>query len=234
MSSTASPPSATVLDYLQLCRVSNLPTTWVNTLAGCVLSGGTLSAAKVLLLVLGVSCMYCGGMAMNDCLDARIDAQRKPFRPIASGRISKARGTLACLALFGASMAAFRATGVLPFRAATVLLALVVLYNLCNKLSPLAVIPMAGCRSMIYVTAGLALSASLPLPLLALATLQFAYVMLLSVLARLEKGSTPVMLAGISLLDGLFLACAAGVGWMAAGLAGGAATLASQRRIRGD
>lgn len=234
MSSPASPASATALDYLRLCRVSNLPTVWVNTLAGCVLSGGALSAGKVGLLLAAVSGMYCGGMAMNDLVDAAIDAARKPFRPIPSGRISRRQAVLACLALFGSSMTFFLAAGTLPFQAALFLLALVIVYNLCHKLSPLAVIPMAGCRSMIYVTAGLALSGALPLPLLTLAALQFCYVTLLSALARLEKGSTPLMLAGISVLDGLFLACAAGAGWIAAGLVGGAATLAGQGKIRGD
>lgn len=234
MSSIASTLPARVLDYLRLGRVSNLPTVWVNTVAGSVLSGAPLPAGKVALLLVGASCMYCGGMAMNDCVDAEIDAVEKPFRPIPAGRVTKAGGVLACLVLFGTSLTAFRATGLLPFQAALLLLALVVAYNLSHKRTPLAVIPMGACRSLIYVVAGLALSGTLPAPLLTLAALQFCYVMLLTVLARLEKGSTPLMLAGIPLLDGLFLAAIAAPAWLAAGLAGSAATVAMQGKIRGD
>ena len=96
---------------------------------------------------------------------------------------------------------------------------------------------------MIYKITGLAFADAVPLPLVALATVQFAYILLLTVVARLEKrhapGETspsvvPLMLAGIPLIDGTALALAIHAGWFAAGVAGGVVTLASQRVFRGD
>ncbi|SNB44680.1 4-hydroxybenzoate polyprenyltransferase [Geobacter sp. DSM 9736] len=230
--------------YLQLCRVSNLPTVWVNVLAACLLSGGDLSWLKVSLLLTGISMAYCGGMAMNDCVDSAADTLHRPERPIPSGRITVTQGTVLYVILFFFAVVTFAAAGGIPaFAAGIFLLILIVLYNLVHNLSPLSVIPMAGCRFMIYVVSGLACSGTLSFPLLALATVQFGYILLLSLAARLEKGGkvkrrgmplVPVMLAGIPVVDGIALAFVVGPGWFTAGIAGGAATLAFQRKVRGD
>ena len=58
--------------YLELCRISNLPTVWINTLAAYIISGGGFSLVKIFLLLLAMSLMYCGGMAMNDWLDLHL------------------------------------------------------------------------------------------------------------------------------------------------------------------
>src|SRR5258706_9705876 len=72
---------------LVLGRVSNLPTVWSNCLAGWWLSGGG-NYWKLPLLLLGMSALYTGGMFLNDAFDADFDRQRRPSRPIPSGKIT--------------------------------------------------------------------------------------------------------------------------------------------------
>ncbi len=71
---------------LILGRASNLPTVWSNFLAGWLLGGGS-ELAKLAWLWLGATCLYLGGMYLNDSFDAQFDQQHRPERPIPSGAI---------------------------------------------------------------------------------------------------------------------------------------------------
>ena len=73
--------------YLLLGRVSNLPTVWTNTLAGCALAGAAVGPGRLALLALAFSLLYTGGMYLNDAFDRESDARERPERPIPSGRI---------------------------------------------------------------------------------------------------------------------------------------------------
>jgi len=255
MSLSNNPLLLKITSYLELFRVSNLPTVWMNAVAACLLSGGELCSLEMPLLLIALSMVYCGGMAMNDCLDAAADAVTRPDRPIPSGRITSWQGHRAYLALFIGAVFIFQAAGGhATALAGLVLLALVLLYNLTHTLSSLAIIPLGGCRFLIYMVIGAAFSTALPMTLIALAGLQFGYVLLLSLLARREKEAelagarlpafsaassgqpslVPAMLAGIPLIDGLVLALMLGPLWLLAGIAGVAATAGWQRKIRGD
>ena len=84
--------------WLILTRGSNLPTVWSNVIAGWLLAQGLrlhppgseyagqapdpLGWGGLLLLLLGVSLTYVGGMILNDAFDARWDAERRSTRPI--------------------------------------------------------------------------------------------------------------------------------------------------------
>ena len=74
---------------LILGRVSNLPTVWSNCFAGWWLAGAG-SWNGLALLCLGATCLYLGGMYLNDAFDAQFDQQHRPERPIPSGAISAA------------------------------------------------------------------------------------------------------------------------------------------------
>ena len=90
--------------WLILTRGSNLPTVWSNVLAGWLLAQGLrlrppgseyagqapdpLGWGGLLLLLLGVSLTYVGGMILNDAFDARWDAERRSTRPIPAGLIA--------------------------------------------------------------------------------------------------------------------------------------------------
>ena len=75
--------------WLVLGRISNLPTVWSNCLAGWWLGGGHQIHNLPLLLV-GATCLYVGGMFLNDAFDANFDTQYRRERPIPSGAVSAA------------------------------------------------------------------------------------------------------------------------------------------------
>jgi len=104
-------------DFLELARISNLPTVWSNVFLGLLAGKFVLiqtialsrnqhppaSAEHFLdalashfptfiflffLLALAMSLIYTGGMILNDYLDRGVDAVERPGRPIPSGRIS--------------------------------------------------------------------------------------------------------------------------------------------------
>src|SRR5882672_8965424 len=71
---------------LVLGRASNLPTVWSNCLAGWLL-GGAGDPKTFALVSVGASCLYTGGMYLNDAVDAPFDTQYRRERPIPSGAI---------------------------------------------------------------------------------------------------------------------------------------------------
>src|ERR1041384_6658370 len=76
---------------LWICgRVSNLPTVWSNCLAGWWLAGAG-SLPRFALLCFGTSCLYLGGMYLNDAFDVEFDRQHRQERPIPAAAISLAR-----------------------------------------------------------------------------------------------------------------------------------------------
>ena len=79
--------AARLRTLLVLGRVSNLPTVWSNCLAAWLLAGGGEGKRLALLLASG-SCLYVGGMFLNDACDAEFDRQQRQERPIPSGLIS--------------------------------------------------------------------------------------------------------------------------------------------------
>ena len=91
--------------WLELGRVSNLPTVWSNVLAGAVLAGASAGAlwqsTTALPLLLALTLFYLGGMYLNDACDAEIDARERADRPIPRGDIDRLT-----VALLGAGMLA--------------------------------------------------------------------------------------------------------------------------------
>ena len=77
---------------LVLGRVSNLATVWSNCLCGWLLGIGYTGREQVdwwvfLMLALGASGLYLGGMFLNDACDAWWDREHRPERPIPTGAI---------------------------------------------------------------------------------------------------------------------------------------------------
>lgn len=171
---------------LVLGRVSNLPTVWSNCLAGWLLGGGG-SMGQFLVLALGATCLYVGGMFLNDAFDVEFDRLHRRERPIPSGRISLdavwrwgfgwlGLGTV-LLVLLGNGTGAF----------AALLLFSILFYDAVHKLVASAPLLMGLCRFFLYLTAaaagrwgvtGLAIWSGLALA---------AYVAGLSYLARHER-----------------------------------------------
>lgn len=233
----------TLKAYLDLCRVSNLPTVWTNVLAAMLLATGAFHANEYLLLAFALSCFYLAGMSLNDLCDLEHDRVHRPGRPLPSGRVSTPGARLFTLVLFALGFLALAlAPEMTGLVAGLALLAAIVAYDLRHKGNPLSVLIMAACRGLVFIVVGLALSGQLPPLLLAAAAVQFAWVVLVSLAARHENRRAapypfplvPALIAGISLVDGLLMAALVAPGWLAAGLAGVLLTWAGQRHVRGD
>ena len=147
-----------------LGRVSNLATVWSNCLAGWWLSSGVRAKAlaeipslvdlgRLPLLLLGASCLYVGGMFLNDAFDAEFDREFRPQRPIASGAVSQRavwRWSFAWLGI-GALLLILlgRTTGILALG----LVVLIVLYDAFHKKITFAPTLMGLCRLLLYLIA---------------------------------------------------------------------------------
>ena len=234
---------ATIKAYLDLCRVSNLPTVWSNVLAAMVLTGAGFSWPVFLLLALSLSLFYSGGMCLNDVCDAEFDRTARPGRPIPSGRIPLRSArffsvALLALALFLLRLAPHPA-GLYPGIA---LLLAIAAYDTLHRSHAASVLIMAACRLLVFITCSYAVSGMLARPALIGGAVQFAYVLVLTVVARQEhRRGTPyafplimLLIAGIPLLDGIVLALFVSPVWLVAGLGGMLLTLAGQRAVRGD
>ncbi|RII31254.1 MAG: prenyltransferase [Geobacter sp.] len=232
-----------VKGYLELCRISNLPSIWTNVLCAVVLATGRFSWEAYLLPALSLSCYYLAGMCLNDVCDAAYDGLHRPLRPIPSGRVSRIGARILIFALFATGTAAI--LGV-PFRqgsyAALPLIVLIVWYDFAHKNNPFSVLLMASCRFLVFAVAALATTGSMPALVLLAGLLQFIYVVCLSLVARYENNRTtpfplpviPLMLAGIPLLDGIMLAFLVQPAWLVAGGGGALLMLAGQKYFRGD
>jgi 4-hydroxybenzoate polyprenyltransferase len=138
---------------LVLGRVSNLPTVWSNCLAGWLLSGGG-NHWKLPLLLVGMSALYTGGMFLNDAFDAEFDRQRRPARPIPSGKIS-----LEIVSRFGWGWLALGILCLMPLgkiagALAIVLAICILIYNAAHKAITASPWLMGLCRFWVYVIAG--------------------------------------------------------------------------------
>jgi len=240
---------------LRLGRVSNLPTVWTNCLAAAGLaaaetSGPPPSGALLVTAAIAMSAIYTGGMFLNDAFDREHDRAHAPERPIPAGAIGT--GTVLGLGLLqlllgvvGVAFASLRFGSGMD-RAAVVsavaLVLLVVLYDLWHKNNPLSPLLMAGCRALVYVTVGLLAGGGHVEPALWLGSVGVAlYVVGLTWLAKLEfrglglrrVGGFATFIAGISLVDAIFLAAGGRYLWALLACLGFPATLALQRWVRG-
>ncbi len=176
----------TVRVYVELSRLSNIPTCLTNVLVGCAL-GGAIAWQTTAIVTVGVMLMYVAGMALNDVFDAEFDSRRRPERPIPSGRISRRAAfvyALVCLAMgVAVTVAVAPALFVLP------LAVCIVIYNLLHHRLAFAVVLMGLCRGLIYPLAAAAVSRTPDWNLVAwFAMALAAYVTVLTIIARRETG----------------------------------------------
>lgn len=151
---------------LVLGRASNLPTVWSNCLAGWALAGGVPLTSdygemideplRFLILCIGASLLYTGGMYLNDAFDSDFDRQHRRERPIPSGAIGiRAVWTLGFVWLAAGLACMFwlaqknPTTGVL----AVMLAGTILIYDAVHKAFTLSPILMAGCRMLLVLMA---------------------------------------------------------------------------------
>src|SRR5262249_25023546 len=113
----------------------------------------------------------------------------------------------------------------------------IVLYDRWHKQNPLSPVLMGLCRVLVYVTAALAVRGSLPAALLGGAAVLLVYLIGLTYVAkqaRLGGRVVMILIAGISLLDALFVAWSGGgAGPSLLTALGFPATLLLQRVVQG-
>ncbi len=141
---------------LQLVRFPNVFTAWADVALGYLITAGLPDGSWAYWgmgfgLVLISTCLYTGGMALNDVMDAEIDARERPFRPIPSGQISLQRagrwawGLLALGCLSAGMVSLF--VGILPLLIALALTFSIVIYNVGLKATWVGPAGMGLCRA---------------------------------------------------------------------------------------
>ena len=228
---------------LGLCRVSNLPTVWMNVLAAALLAGVSFSVSDFLLLSVSMSALYTFGMCLNDLFDRQSDAILQPHRPIPAGRVTVAEAWLVAGVLLVTGVACLYWVG-RPGGLAIglVLVAAIVAYDRFHKGHPSSVMLMASCRLLVFAVTGYAIAGELGVWVIAGGALCFFYTLLISIVARAENQraepfSVPViprMIAGMPVVDGAFVAIVIAPGWVLAGVGAALLTHFGQRYVRGD
>ncbi len=236
-----------IKSVMALCRVSNLPTVWMNVITASLLTSHAstlpLNAQMTFILALSISCFYCAGMSLNDVCDFRWDQTHQPYRPIVMGKISLSHAKIMTLGLFVLAFGLMAlAPNSLGLVAALGLFAVIYGYNLWHKRHASSVLLMAGARALVFVVTGLALVGELTPWVIAAAAFQFSYTLALTLVGRHESQRgrpyagpvIPRMIAAMALLDGAVLAVAVAPIWLVAGAALAFCTRLGQRYVRGD
>lgn len=137
---------------LLLGRVSNLPTVWSNCLAGWMLAEGG-DWGPFALLGFAATCLYVGGMYLNDAFDAQFDQQHRPERPIPSQAIR-----VEAVWAWGFGWMAAGLACLFLFRETTIILALllavaILVYDAVHKIFAFSPVLMAACRFLLILLA---------------------------------------------------------------------------------
>lgn len=192
---------ATVMDYAELGRVSNLPTCVTNVLVGCAVGAGAASMAPLTVAAVtgAIALLYVAGMALNDAVDAEIDRQERPKRPIPSGRISRRAAYTFVVVTFLLGLVLLAACSLPALGVGLILAAVIVVYDVTHKKHAATVVLMGACRGLVYLVAAAAVAWPLDaMPILALATAITLYTILFTIIARAE---TETKIGGISRLS---------------------------------
>lgn len=199
---------------LKLGRVSNLPTVWSNVLAGAVLAAGAVDVLVAFWLMAGLSLLYVAGMYLNDAFDHRIDAIERPERPIPSGQASLPTVFAAGFGLLAVGLGLLAWVGQTTIggwkvtASGAALAVAVLVYDWHHKNNAWSPVVMAVCRVLVYVTAGFAVAAVLPVRLVAGAAALFCYLIGLTYAARFEAAGAvgrpwPLLLLAVPLAYGI-------------------------------
>ena len=158
--------------WLEIMRISNLPTVVSNAIAGTALGvivriiedeaghavwigatplrtdAGAPSPTAVLAAIAAPALIYIAGMVLNDAFDAAIDAQERPARPIPSGRLKRSHAFIAGFVLLAAAITLATMLASAAFVATLVLCAAVVAYDRFHTRSIGSTLLLALCRAL--------------------------------------------------------------------------------------
>jgi 4-hydroxybenzoate polyprenyltransferase len=233
---------------LALCRISNLPTVWMNVLAAMVLINQAIPNAAQWywfpLLALALSAFYCGGMVLNDLCDYEWDKEHQPYRPLVAGGVTLKTAVIIAWLLFfiGFLIVAFTPFIVAGLLAAIVLFVTIALYDLFHKKTAAGVVIMGLARALVFIVVLMALTGEWLFWVIVGAVIQFLYTLSLTFIARYEhiRGKPyqgpviPRIIAAMAIVDGILLALVVSPMWLLAGIALAFLTRFGQRYVRGD
>jgi len=176
---------------LILGRVSNLPTVWSNCLAGWLLAGGG-RGSDLALLCFGGTCLYVGGMFLNDAFDAQFDQQHRPERPIPTGAIEVGEVWAWGLGLLAGGLAALAQFPFATLVLAILLTGAILVYDAVHKIFAFAPLLMALCRFLLLLLAASVGAQGFPGLAVWAALVLASYIVGLSFLARSESTLAPL------------------------------------------
>lgn len=144
------------LAWLQLLRITNLPTALADVAMGFLFVQMVVTTGDGLLLatlMLASGLLYSAGMVLNDVFDMAADARQRPERPLPSGRVSRAAAGRLGWSLLGGGIAAgglasLQIRSFAPLVVAIVLAGCVVAYNSLLKPTALGPLVMGACRAL--------------------------------------------------------------------------------------
>ncbi len=170
--------------WLELGRISNLPTVWSNVVHGLSVGffvsvvapiqeaypadappidweslGNLLNHGFVLLVAM--SLLYTGGMVLNDACDVDLDTAERPARPIPSGRVSQRGAWIGAALLLGLGWVCALVYRPEVSVGAGGLVAAIVGYNVLHRVRILGLLLMPICRGLVVLIAALAINAGL-------------------------------------------------------------------------
>jgi hypothetical protein len=143
--------------WLELARISNLPTVWTNVAAGWLLMGGGWDVRLGWLLLAG-SLLYTGGMVLNDAADVKFDREHRRERPIPSGRVGATLAWIVGLGLLAAGGFLAVQTGGAGALSVALLTTCILFYDFYHKPWSGAVWVMGACRTLLVLMAASALA----------------------------------------------------------------------------
>ncbi|MEM0895730.1 MAG: UbiA family prenyltransferase [Verrucomicrobiota bacterium] len=198
----------------ELARLPNLPSVCTNIIAAWMLTGSGWGF-RILPLLLGASCLYAFGTALNDAMDAKFDEEKRPDRPLPSGRIST-RGLWIYITSCGiGGLIATCWWGGASIVWTLTLVAAIIAYDAVHKHWSGGCILMGSCRWLLYFVGASAATGDLAFtgPVLLWATVLGCYIVGLTYYAREEADpeAPPVIRWPLLFLLGPEIAWAIGV-----------------------
>jgi len=209
--------------WLQLGRISNLPTVWTNVMAAALLARECVSEQSFALspltwlgALLSLSMMYLGGMFLNDAFDLQWDRANDNPRPLVTGQIPVRQAWTLGLGLLtlGVALSSYtqlmsQNTGISAWCAGTALAVIILCYNGYHKRFTHSAVLMGLCRMGVYVVAAILLAQLSWLFLLGAASL-CAYIASITYIARGEHQNNllhkwPVLLLFFPLFSAYYL-----------------------------
>jgi len=104
---TFEPSRIAIPVFLRLMRPANVVTAYADILAGSA-AVGLIEPERLACLLAATTGLYGGGVVLNDVLDAQLDSEERPERPIPSGAITLRNASIfGGLLLAGGTGAAF-------------------------------------------------------------------------------------------------------------------------------